>query len=123
MPDATTDSRTPIAVAHGDGIGPEIMEATLRILDAAEAPLRYDTVEVGENVYRAGHTSGIAPETWDTIRSHRLLLKALQQLIARKILRLVRSHELCRCHVVKLKIGGQVPLPGRCAQHAPVLKV
>ena len=76
MPDATTDSRTPIAVAHGDGIGPEIMEATLRILDAAEAPLRYDTVEVGENVYRAGHTSGIAPETWDTIRSHRLLLKA-----------------------------------------------
>ena len=76
MPDATTDSRTPIAVAYGDGIGPEIMEATLRILDAAEAPLRYDTVEVGENVYRAGHTSGIAPETWDTIRSHRLLLKA-----------------------------------------------
>ena len=76
MPDATTDSRTPIAVAYGDGIGPEIMEAILRILDAAEAPLRYDTVEVGENVYRAGHTSGIAPETWDTIRSHRLLLKA-----------------------------------------------
>ena len=78
MPDArpTDASPTPIAVAHGDGIGPEIMDATLRILKAAGAPLRYDTVEVGEAVYRAGHTSGIAPETWDTIRRHGVLLKA-----------------------------------------------
>ncbi len=71
-----TPEPTPIAVAHGDGIGPEIMEATLRILEAAGAPLRYDTVEVGEAVYRAGHTSGIAPESWDTIRRHKVLLKA-----------------------------------------------
>ena len=72
----TDDTLTPIAVAHGDGIGPEIMEATLRILKAAGAPLRYDTVEVGESVYLAGHSSGIAPESWDTIRRHRVLLKA-----------------------------------------------
>ena len=78
-----TDARPPtaaepvtIAVAHGDGIGPEIMDATLRILEAAGAPLRYDTVEVGEAVYRSGHTSGIAPASWDTIREHRILLKA-----------------------------------------------
>ncbi len=78
MPDTapTDDTLTPIAVAHGDGIGPEIMEATLRILKAAGAPLRYDTVEVGESVYLAGHSSGIAPEAWDTIRRHRVLLKA-----------------------------------------------
>ncbi len=31
----------PITVARGDGIGPEIMDATLRILDAAKAPLDY----------------------------------------------------------------------------------
>ena len=67
---------TPIAVAHGDGIGPEIMGATLRILEAAGAPLTYDTVEVGEAVYKSGHTSGIAPESWETIRAHKILLKA-----------------------------------------------
>ena len=67
---------TPIAVAHGDGIGPEIMAATLRVLEAAGAPLRYETVEVGEAVYRAGHTSGISPEAWDAIRTHKVLLKA-----------------------------------------------
>ena len=72
------DSATPItiAVAHGDGIGPEIMEATLRILEAAGAPLRYDRIEVGEAVYRSGHASGIAPEAWDVLRRHRVLLKA-----------------------------------------------
>ena len=66
----------PIAVAYGDGIGPEIMESTLRILDAAGAPLRYDVVEIGESVYRQGHTSGIAPETWDVLRQNRVFLKA-----------------------------------------------
>ncbi len=82
MPDAPlasappTGSATTIAVAHGDGIGPEIMAATLRVLEAAGAPLRYETVQVGEAVYRSGHTSGIAPASWDTIREHRVLLKA-----------------------------------------------
>ena len=65
----------PIAVAYGDGIGPEIMESTLRVLEAARAPLRTDTIEVGEAAYLNGHTSGIAPETWDAIREHRVLLK------------------------------------------------
>ncbi len=74
MPDAT--DLTTIAVAHGDGIGPEIMDATLRILEASGAPLRYDTIQVGEAVYKSGHSSGIAPESWDTIRTHRILLKA-----------------------------------------------
>ena len=78
MPDdPTTAPAAPIlvAVAHGDGVGPEIMAATLRILDAAGAPLAFERIEVGEAVYRAGHTSGIAPETWDTLRRTRVLLK------------------------------------------------
>ena len=65
-----------ITVARGDGIGPEIMDATLRVLDAAGAPLAYDTIAVGEQVYREGHTAGIAPESWDVIRKNRVLLKA-----------------------------------------------
>lgn len=66
----------PIAVAYGDGIGPEIMDAVMRILEVARAPLRYETVEMGEKVYRQGFTSGITPETWATIRRTRVLLKA-----------------------------------------------
>ncbi len=66
----------PITVARGDGIGPEIMDATLRILEAAGAPLRYDTIEIGKKVYEQGHSSGIAPEAWDTIRRNKVFLKA-----------------------------------------------
>ena len=65
-----------ITIAHGDGIGPEIMSATLEILDAAGADLQYDTIEVGERVYRAGNTSGIAAGDWDTIRANKVFLKA-----------------------------------------------
>jgi isocitrate dehydrogenase len=65
-----------VTIAYGDGIGPEIMEATLRILEAAGAPLRYEEIEIGEKVYHQGHTSGIAPEAWDVIRRNPVFLKA-----------------------------------------------
>lgn len=68
--------RTPIAVAFGDGIGPEIMAAVLRILGEAGAPLAYEPIEVGEPVYRRGVTSGIESHAWDAIRRNKVLLKA-----------------------------------------------
>ena len=49
----------PIAVAYGDGIGPTIMEATLRILEAAKVPIAPERIEIGEKVYLSGVTSGI----------------------------------------------------------------
>ena len=55
-------TRTPITVAHGDGIGPEIMAATLHILEDAGAQLDIETIEVGEKVYLSGNTSGIRAE-------------------------------------------------------------
>src|SRR6056297_1500523 len=64
-----------IVVAPGDGVGPEIMTSTLRILEAAEAPIEYDTIEVGESVYRQGHTSGVPSEAWDLFRQTNCLLK------------------------------------------------
>lgn len=73
---ADTPSTHSITVAHGDGIGPEIMDAVLQILDAAEAPLRYDTIEIGRKMYEKGHSSGIAPEAWETIRRNKVILKA-----------------------------------------------
>jgi isocitrate dehydrogenase len=75
--DATpTETLIPIAVAYGDGIGPEIMKAVLRILDAAGAPLRYDVVEVGQKLYEQGHTSGIGADAWAAIRRNGVFLKA-----------------------------------------------
>ncbi|MEM9379031.1 MAG: NADP-dependent isocitrate dehydrogenase [Planctomycetota bacterium] len=67
---------TKITVARGDGIGPEIMEACLRILEASGAPLEYEFVEVGEKVYLSGNTSGIEPEFWDSIRRTKVFYKA-----------------------------------------------
>jgi isocitrate dehydrogenase len=66
----------PIAVAYGDGIGPEIMTATLDILKEAGARLELHTVEVGEKVYLAGHPSGIEPGAWDLLRRVKVFLKA-----------------------------------------------
>jgi isocitrate dehydrogenase len=67
---------TKITVAKGDGIGPEIMDATLRILEAAGAQLDIDEIEVGEKVYLAGNTAGISDEAWETIRRNKIFLKA-----------------------------------------------
>lgn len=66
---------TRITIAKGDGIGPEIMDATLRILDAAGAALIYDEVSIGEQVYLSGNTSGIADEAWQVIRRNKVFLK------------------------------------------------
>lgn len=67
---------TRITVAKGDGIGPEIMDATLEILKAAGAEIEIDEIEVGEKVYLSGNTSGIADESWETIRKNKVFLKA-----------------------------------------------
>ncbi len=65
-----------ITVAKGDGIGPEIMNATLQVIMAAGAKIEIDEIEVGEKVYLAGNTSGIAKESWDVIRRNKIFLKA-----------------------------------------------
>jgi isocitrate dehydrogenase len=67
---------TRITVAKGDGIGPEIMDATLDIIKAAGAQIEIDEIEVGEKVYLVGNTSGIANSSWDTIRRNKIFLKA-----------------------------------------------
>jgi isocitrate dehydrogenase len=68
--------RIPITVANGDGIGPEIMGATLRILEASEAPLEIETIDIGEKVYLAGNSSGIEPSSWESLRRTKVFLKA-----------------------------------------------
>jgi isocitrate dehydrogenase len=71
-----TSNSTPVTVAYGDGIGPEIMAATLEIIGAADARIAPERIEIGEKVYAAGNTAGIAPEAWESLRRTRVFLKA-----------------------------------------------
>ena len=72
----TNNKVTKVAVAYGDGIGPEIMDATLRILDAAGANIQPEKIEIGEQVYLSGNSAGIEKSAWETINKNKLILKA-----------------------------------------------
>ncbi len=77
MPMATdTAEAVPVTVAYGDGIGPEIMNASLKVLEAAGARLALEPIEIGEQVYLAGHSAGISSDAWDSLRRTRLFYKA-----------------------------------------------
>ncbi|HSL58166.1 MAG TPA: NADP-dependent isocitrate dehydrogenase [Acidimicrobiales bacterium] len=71
-----SDPNVPIVVARGDGIGPEIMEATLRILEAGGARLDIAEIEIGEKVYERGITAGIEQSSLDLLRERKVFLKA-----------------------------------------------
>ena len=67
---------TPITVAYGDGIGPEIMAATLHIIQSAGARISVEEIEVGEKVYLRGISAGIEPSAWESLRRTKVFLKA-----------------------------------------------
>ncbi len=69
-------SKTPITVAKGDGIGPEIMNATLKILEAAGAQLDIREITIGEKMYETGQMTGIEASSWDILRETGVFLKA-----------------------------------------------
>ena len=73
---ADTAEAVPVTVAYGDGIGPEIMNASLKVLLAAGAKLAIEPIEIGEQVYLAGHSAGISSEAWDSLRRTKLFYKA-----------------------------------------------
>src|SRR6476620_6239476 len=66
---------TKIAVAKGDGIGPEIMSAVLKIFDAAKLPLEYEYVEMGKWVFDKGFSNGMTPGAQRTIETLGILFK------------------------------------------------
>jgi len=66
----------PITVAHGDGIGPEIMGASLHIIKEAGARIQIETIEIGEKVYLRGNSSGIEPSAWESLRRTQVFYKA-----------------------------------------------
>lgn len=66
---------TKIAVANGDGIGPEIMEAVLTIFKAANVPVEYEFVDMGKWVFDKGVSNGMTAEAKETIESLGILFK------------------------------------------------
>ena len=71
-----TEKKTPVTVAYGDGIGPEIMDATLRIITEAGARLDVERIDIGESIYARGLDSGIEPSSWESLRRTKVFLKA-----------------------------------------------
>jgi isocitrate dehydrogenase len=64
-----------IAVAKGDGIGPEIMDAVINIFNAANVPLEYEVVEMGKWVFDKGFNNGMTPQAQQTIENLGILFK------------------------------------------------
>src|ERR1700709_621414 len=64
-----------IAVANGDGIGPEIMAAVLKIFEANKVPLEYEFVDMGKWVFDKGFSNGMTPEAQHTVEEVGILLK------------------------------------------------
>jgi isocitrate dehydrogenase len=67
--------KTPVTIAYGDGIGPEIMTATMKILTAAKANIEPEVIEIGKQVYLEGFTSGIPDSAWESLIRNKVLLK------------------------------------------------
>lgn len=72
----TAHKKAPITIARGNGIGPEIMDAVLHILDKAGAQLDIEEIEIGEKVYKRGIPSGIEESAWDSINRTKCFFKA-----------------------------------------------
>jgi isocitrate dehydrogenase len=64
-----------IAVAKGDGIGLEIMDAVLTIFTTAKVPLEYEFVEMGKWVFNKGYSNGMTPDAQQTIEALGILFK------------------------------------------------
>lgn len=67
---------TPITIARGNGIGPEIMEATLAVLKAAGADLAIEEIVIGEDIYKKGIMTGIEDSSWESLKRTKVFLKA-----------------------------------------------
>ncbi len=64
-----------ISVAKGDGIGPEIMDAVLRIFDAAKVTLDYEFIEMGKTYFEQGFGTGMTPAAKESVERNGILFK------------------------------------------------
>ena len=72
---AATGTTVPITVIRGDGIGPEVVGAALRLMDEAGAKLDIEECIAGAEVFRAGDQTGVPDETIASIARTGVALK------------------------------------------------
>ena len=63
-----------VVLIKGDGIGPEIADAAVKIFDAAKVPIEWIESQAGLNAIDK-HPSGIPDETFQAIRKYQIALK------------------------------------------------
>ncbi len=68
-------SKTPATIIKGDGIGPDIVDAALKVLDAIDAPFDYEYVSIGQTALDEGHDDVMPENALDSIDRTRLVLK------------------------------------------------
>ena len=73
---AASQPKTKVTALPGDGIGPEVMDATIRILSAAQAPIEWEMAEAGAKMFEKGVITGVPRETLDSIARNKLALKS-----------------------------------------------
>ena len=71
----TPSGKKLITVIPGDGVGPECVQSALRLIEAAGAPVEWEMCEAGASVFKKGLESGVPPETIESIRKTRVVLK------------------------------------------------
>lgn len=64
-----------VTLIYGDGIGPEVVGATRKIIEAAGVDMNWDVCEAGAEVFKKGLSSGVPQETIDSIKRTRMVLK------------------------------------------------
>jgi isocitrate dehydrogenase len=64
-----------VTVIPGDGIGPEVVNAAIRVVEASGAKIAWDTQKAGADVFAAGNATGVSPEAIESIRRTRVVLK------------------------------------------------
>jgi len=68
-------ARKNITVIPGDGIGPEVVDAALRIIRAAGARVEFEKCDAGASVFARNVASGVPKETIESIERTKVVLK------------------------------------------------
>jgi isocitrate dehydrogenase len=71
----TPDGKKLITLIPGDGIGPECVESSRKIIEASGAKVAWEVRHAGESVFKQGIASGVPTDTIDSVRKTHCVLK------------------------------------------------
>lgn len=71
----TPSGKKLVTIIPGDGIGPEVVRSAQRIIEATRVPIEWEERLAGESVFKMDIPSGVLPETLESVRKTRVVLK------------------------------------------------